>query len=114
MANTGSTNVTSDYVVLLFAKGGEYGPAPHPNKSLVGFARAHSVAPGATAEVTLPLTLGALARGDAEGSLVLWPGKYTLVLDVDGRDTWDFEITGDEVVLEKLAAARNGTNRAVD
>ncbi|KAK8132637.1 hypothetical protein PG999_000810 [Apiospora kogelbergensis] len=114
VANTGSTNVTSDYVVLLFAKGGEYGPAPHPNKSLVGFARAHSVAPGATAEVTLPLTLGALARGDAEGSLVLWPGKYTLVLDVDGRDTWDFEITGDEVVLEKLAAARNGTNRAVD
>ncbi|KAK7962506.1 Xylan 1-4-beta-xylosidase [Apiospora aurea] len=86
---TGATNVTSDYVVLLFARG-EHGPEPRPNKSLVA----------------LPLTLGALARGDADGNLVLWPGKYTLALDVDERDTWEFEITGDEVVLEKLAPAR--------
>ncbi|KAK6859946.1 glycoside hydrolase family 3 protein [Apiospora arundinis] len=116
VANTGSgsTNVTSDYVVLLFARGGEYGPAPHPNKSLVGFARAHAVAPGATAEVALPLTLGALARGDAAGNLVLWPGKYALVLDVDERDVWEFEITGEEVVLEKLAPARNSTGVAED
>lgn len=105
VTNTGTTtNVTSDYVVLLFARG-EYGPAPHPNKSLVGFARAHGVAPGAADELALPLTLGALARGDGDGNLVLWPGRYTLALDVDGRDTWDFEITGDEVVLEKLVPA---------
>ncbi|KAK8072227.1 hypothetical protein PG996_005575 [Apiospora saccharicola] len=104
VTNTGSKNVTSDYVILLFARG-EYGPTPYPNKSLVGFARAHGVAPGATAEVALPLKLGALARGDGDGNLVLWPGKYTLALDVDERDVWDFEITGDEVVLERLAPA---------
>ncbi|KAK8008826.1 hypothetical protein PG991_011377 [Apiospora marii] len=105
VSNTGTSNVTSDYVVLVFARG-EHGPAPRPNKSLVGFARAHGVAHGATTEVALPLTLGALARGDGGGNLVLWPGRYTLALDVDERDTWDFEITGDEVVLEKLAPAR--------
>ncbi|KAK8061341.1 hypothetical protein PG994_007707 [Apiospora phragmitis] len=80
-------------------------PSPGPTRASWG-SRAHGVAPGATAEVALPLTLGALARGDEDGNLMLWPGKYTLALDVDERDTWEFEVTGDEVVLEKLAPAR--------
>lgn len=99
VANTG--NVTSDYVVLAFLKG-EYGPAPYPLKSLVAFTRLHDVEPGQTGTATLDIKLGAIARSDSDGGLTLWPGKYQLVLDIDDRSVWDFEITGDQVVLEKL------------
>ncbi|KAI1488933.1 glycoside hydrolase family 3 protein [Biscogniauxia mediterranea] len=99
VTNTG--NVTSDYVVLAFLKG-EYGPASYPNKSLVAFTRIHGIEPGSTATETLDIKLGSVARSDEEGRLTLWPGKYTLVLDIDDRATWEFEITGEAVVLETL------------
>ncbi|KAI2619617.1 glycoside hydrolase family 3 protein [Hypoxylon sp. NC1633] len=99
VANTG--NVTSDYVVLAFLKG-EYGPAPYPLKSLVAFARIHDIEPGGTGTATLDIKLGSIARSDKDGGLTLWPAKYKLVLDIDDRAAWDFEITGDQVVLEKL------------
>jgi xylan 1,4-beta-xylosidase len=96
-------NVTSDYVVLAFAKG-EHGPTPYPAKSLVGFSRLHDIKPGELATATLGLKLGSIARSDAQGNLVLWPGKYSIAIDIDSRsDPWSFEITGDQVVLEKLA-----------
>jgi beta-D-xylosidase 4 len=99
VTNTGNT--TSDYVVLAFLKG-EYGPTPYPNKSLVGFTRLHDIKPGDTATGTLDLKLGAVARSDASGALTLWPAKYKLVLDIDDRASWDFEITGSATVLDKL------------
>lgn len=99
VGNTGS--VKSDYVVLAFLKG-EYGPAPFPLKSLVAFTRLHDIEPGTIGRATLDIKLGAIARSDADGALTLWPGKYQLVLDIDDRAVWDFEITGDQVVLEKL------------
>ncbi|OTA82020.1 hypothetical protein M434DRAFT_17177, partial [Hypoxylon sp. CO27-5] len=99
VANTG--NVTSDYVVLAFLKG-EYGPEPYPIKSLVAFTRIHDIKPGEIGTATLDITLGAISRSDKDGGLTLWPGKYKLALDVDDRAAWDFEITGDQVVLEKL------------
>ncbi|KAI0019941.1 glycoside hydrolase superfamily [Xylariomycetidae sp. FL0641] len=99
VANTG--NATSDYVVLAFLKG-EYGPEPYPNKSLVAFTRVHDIAPGETGSGTLDIALGAVARSDADGALTLWPAKYQIVIDIDDRAVWDFEITGDAVVLEKL------------
>lgn len=99
VANTG--NATSDYVVLAFLKG-EYGPAPYPNKSLVGFTRVHDVEPGATATGTLDIKLGSIARSDEDGNLTLWPAKYNLVLDIDERAAWGFDVTGDAVVLGKL------------
>lgn len=99
VANTG--NVTSDYVALAFLKG-EYGPEPYPLKSLVAFTRIHDIKPGETGTATLDLKLGAISRSDKDGALTLWPAKYKLVLDIDDRAAWDFEITGDQVVLEKL------------
>ncbi|KAJ2986194.1 hypothetical protein NUW58_g5145 [Xylaria curta] len=97
--NTG--NVTSDYVLLAFLKG-EYGPTPYPNKSLVAFTRLHDIKPGDTATGTLDIKLGSVARSDANGALTLWPAKYKLVLDIDDRASWDFEITGTATVLDKL------------
>jgi len=99
VTNTGP--VTSDYVALLFVKG-EYGPQPYPLKSLVGFARLRDIAPGANATATIEVKLGAIARSDDKGDLVLWPGKYTLVLDVDEKSTWDFVISGEPKVLDAL------------
>jgi beta-D-xylosidase 4 len=101
--NTG--NVTSDYVVLAFLKG-EYGPTPYPNKSLVAFTRLHDIKPGDTATGNLDIKLGSVARSDANGGLTLWPAKYKLVLDIDDRASWDFEITGTASVLDKLPAKK--------
>lgn len=101
VTNTG--NVTSDYVVLAFLKG-EYGPTPYPNKSLVAFTRLHDIKPGNTATGTLDIKIGSVARSDANGALTLWPAKYQLVLDVDDRASWDFEITGTTTVLDTLPA----------
>jgi xylan 1,4-beta-xylosidase len=99
VTNTG--NVTSDYVLLAFLKG-EYGPTPYPNKSLVAFTRLHDIKPGDTATGTLDVKLGSVARSDSSGALTLWPAKYKLVLDVDDRASWDFEVTGTATVLDKL------------
>ncbi|KAI1343583.1 glycoside hydrolase superfamily [Xylariaceae sp. FL0016] len=99
VTNTG--NVTSDYVLLAFLKG-NYGPSPFPNKSLVAFTRVHDVEPGQTATGTLDITLGSIARSDKDGNLTLWPAKYNLVLDIDERVAWGFDITGNAVVLERL------------
>ncbi|KAI0552409.1 glycoside hydrolase family 3 protein [Xylaria curta] len=99
VTNTG--NFTSDYVLLAFLKG-EYGPSPYPNKSLVAFTRLHDIKPGDTAIGTLDIKLGSIARSDTDGALTLWPAKYKLVLDIDDRASWDFEITGTATVLDKL------------
>ncbi|KAI0965733.1 glycoside hydrolase superfamily [Xylaria arbuscula] len=96
-------NVTSDYVLLAFIKG-TYGPTPYPNKSLVAFTRLHDIKPGDTATGTLDIKLGSVARSDANGALTLWPAKYELVLDIDDRVSWDFEITGTAIVLDTLPA----------
>ncbi|KAI0509195.1 glycoside hydrolase family 3 protein [Xylaria bambusicola] len=101
VTNTG--NATSDYVVLAFLKG-EYGPTPYPNKSLVAFIRLHDIKPGDTATGKLDIKIGSVARSDANGALTLYPAKYKLVLDVDDRTSWDFEITGNATVLDKLPA----------
>lgn len=99
VTNTG--NVTSDYVLFAFLKG-EYGPTPYPNKSLVAFTRLHDIKPGDTATGVLDIKIGSVARSDVSGALTLWPAKYKLVLDVDDRASWDFEITGAVTVLDKL------------
>jgi beta-D-xylosidase 4 len=98
--NVGST--TSDYVALLFLKSSNAGPAPYPIKTLVSYARAHSIAPGATATVDLKVNLAQVARNDASGNLVLYPGSYTLEVDVESvkGPTVDFKIQGSQVVLD--------------
>lgn len=104
MSNTG--NVTSDFVVMAFLKG-EYGPKPYPLKSLVAFTRLHDVAAGTSVNATLEIQLGSVARSDVHGDLVLWPGRYSLVLDIDSKDSWNFTIAGDAAVLDVLPPQRN-------
>jgi len=97
--NTGK--VKSDFVVLGFLKT-DSGPKPAPVKSLVGFTRLHAIEPGMSANGTIEVSLGAVARSDEKGDLVLWPGEYSLVLDVDEKSTWNFTIGGDAKTLDVL------------
>lgn len=102
VANTG--NVTSDFVVLAFLRG-EFGPKPYPKKSLVGFVRLHDVpAGGGTANATLEISVGSVARSNEKGDLVLFPGTYSVVLDIDDQDAWNFTITGDTKILDSWPA----------
>ncbi|KAL1836448.1 hypothetical protein VTJ49DRAFT_5136 [Mycothermus thermophilus] len=101
--NSASRGITSDYVALVFATG-EYGPRPYPVKTLVGYTRLRAIGPGETQAGVVEVKLGDLARVDAKGNRVLYPGKYKFVLDVgeDGKGVHEveFEVTGEEVVLE--------------
>ncbi|KAJ7879526.1 glycoside hydrolase family 3 protein [Mycena olivaceomarginata] len=89
--NTGT--VASDFVSLLFVTS-TAGPAPHPLKELISYSRVHAVAAGATATTQLKVTLGSIARTDANGSAWLFPGSYTLSLDVPQQLTHAFTLTG--------------------
>jgi beta-D-xylosidase 4 len=85
--------VTSDFVALLFITS-TAGPAPHPLKELISYTRVHAVAGGATATTQLHVTLGSIARTDADGNAWLFPGSYTLRLDVPDKLTHAFTLTG--------------------
>ncbi|SPO00072.1 related to xylan 1,4-beta-xylosidase [Cephalotrichum gorgonifer] len=100
---TNEGELSSDFVVLAFLKG-EYGPLPYPNKSLVAFTRVHDVAPGESAKATMDINIGTVARSDEAGDLVLFPGKYKIVLDIDDRDVWEFSIEGEQEVLDSWPA----------
>ncbi|KAL2271342.1 hypothetical protein VTJ83DRAFT_713 [Remersonia thermophila] len=95
--------VTSDYVALVFAAG-EYGPRPYPVKTLVGYKRLRAIGPGQTQAAVVDIKLGDLARVDTNGNRILYPGRYKFVLDVgqdgNGVDEVEFDVTGDEVVLD--------------
>ncbi|ESZ91881.1 glycoside hydrolase family 3 protein [Sclerotinia borealis F-4128] len=97
VSNTGTT--TSDYTILLFLSG-TFGPAPYPKKSLVAYTKIHDIAGDTTANAELKLNLGSLARGAENGDLVLYPGDYRVLVDVDGMDEWGFTLTGEEAVLD--------------
>lgn len=99
VTNTG--NVTSDYVALVFVAG-EFGPPPHPAKTLVGYQRLRGIKAGETAAAWVNVTLGALARVDERGDRVLYPGRYNFVLDVPGVSEVEFEIKGEGAVLERF------------
>ncbi|CAN9319960.1 unnamed protein product [Alternaria alternata] len=104
VSNTGK--VTSDFVGLLFLSSQNAGPKPRPLKTLVSYARLHDIKVGAPQNMSLPLTLGSLARADVDGNLVIYPGNYTLFLDVNGNQSlsFNFTITGDQTgnVIETL------------
>lgn len=99
--NTGE--LASDYVALLFLKTPNAGPSPYPNKWLVSYARVHDLAAGDTQEVPLKLNLGALARANADGDLMLYPGDYEMMLDYDAQLTFNFTLTGSPALLDPLA-----------
>ncbi|KAI0392250.1 glycoside hydrolase family 3 protein [Xylariaceae sp. FL0594] len=95
---TTTTNKTSDFVALVFVSG-QFGPKPYPNKQLVAYKRLRSIPASQTATATLSVKLGELARVDGDGHTVLYPGTYTLLLDVPTSDTLRFELTGDAARL---------------
>jgi beta-D-xylosidase 4 len=94
--NTGKT--TSDYVALGYIAG-SFGPQPYPKKSLVAYKRLFNIAGGASSTARLNLTLASLARVDESGNKVLYPGKYSLLIDNQPLTSVDFEITGDHKML---------------
>jgi xylan 1,4-beta-xylosidase len=98
VTNTGS--VTSDYVTLLFLYAAT-GPTPYPIKTLVSYDRVHSVVAKDSQTATLPLTLGSIARVNSNGSTVLYPGTYSLGVDIAPESFLEFTLTGPETVLEQ-------------
>ncbi len=97
VTNTGNT--MSDYVALLFVSG-EFGPRPYPLKTLVAYTRAHDIAGGTSQTANLNLTLGGLSRVDKDGNTVLYPGDYSLQLDVLPLLEVSFKLVGEPVVLD--------------
>ncbi|OTB06006.1 glycoside hydrolase family 3 protein [Hypoxylon sp. CI-4A] len=98
VSNTGAT--TSDFVTLGFLAG-EHGPEPYPIKRLVAYQRLHGIEGGVQQTASLNLTLGSLGRRDEDGNLVLYPGDYSLLVDVPTQSTWDFTLEGEPFVLDE-------------
>jgi beta-D-xylosidase 4 len=98
VSNAGS--VTSDFVALGFLTG-SFGPEPYPIKSLVAYTRLHDIAAGEKRSGELGLTLGNLGRVNEDGDLVLYPGDYSLIVDVDAKATWNFTLTGESRLLDE-------------
>lgn len=98
----GAANHTSDYVGLLFLSTKNAGPSPYPTKNLVSYARLYNITAGGSGTLSLPLTLGSLARTDVNGSLVLYPGTYTLTLDNAPSLTYSFALTGAATIIETV------------
>ncbi|KAL0070081.1 hypothetical protein AAF712_002978 [Marasmius tenuissimus] len=96
--NTG--HVQSDFVALLFSRTSA-GPSPAPLKELVSYTRVKGLEAGQSATAELKVTLGSIARTDEEGNRVLYPGRYELMLDVDGKVKKTITLVGKE---EKLIA----------
>jgi xylan 1,4-beta-xylosidase len=71
-------------VALAFVSG-EYGPKPYPIKQLAGYKRLKCIDPGETRRVDLEMRVGSLARVDESGNTALYPGEYSLLLDVPTR-----------------------------
>ncbi|KAJ6630581.1 glycoside hydrolase family 3 protein [Mycena sp. CBHHK59/15] len=105
--NTG--RVTSDFVVLLFVKG-TAGPAPHPNKALISYARMHSVGGGTGVTARLSVTLGSIARTDTTGSAWLYPGEYSLSVDVPEQLTHRFVLIGNAAQLTHFPAPASNSS----
>ncbi len=113
VTNTGGT--VSDYVALIFASSADAGPQPAPIKTLVGYTRASGIKPGETRKVDVEVTVAPLTRGRSDGGVVLYPGKYTLLVDVNEENpTSGFSIKGHPQVIERLPLSTNGTAEARD
>ncbi|KAL3471042.1 Exo-1,4-beta-xylosidase bxlB [Aspergillus californicus] len=110
LAVTNTGDVASDYVTLVFASAPNVGPQPAPIKTLVGYDRASQIKPGETRNVDIVVNVGSLTRGLEDGSVVLYPGRYELLVDV-GKNypTSGFTISGRPNVIERFPLAGNRT-----
>jgi beta-D-xylosidase 4 len=76
------------------------GPTPRPNKQLVSYGRLHNVTVGSTQQLAFSVGLESLMLADSTGNLNIYPGSYTLALDVDSKITFSFTLTGSQAVVE--------------
>ena len=97
-------NTKSDYIALLFLRTSNAGPEPYPIKTLVGYTRAGKIKPGEMRSVDIDVSLGSLARTNGRGDMVLYPGSYSLEVDVgdNGFETIEFKVNGPEQVIERF------------
>jgi beta-D-xylosidase 4 len=98
----GPANVASDYVGLLFLSSSNAGPEPRPNKTLVSYSRAHDIPVDESQVLSLPVTLGSLARADENGDLTIYPGDYIFSLDTDAKLSVEFQLTGDSAIIDTI------------
>lgn len=96
--------VASEYSAMLFANT-TAGPAPYPNKWLVGFDRLAAINPQERATLTLPVTIGAVARTDSLGNRVLYPGQYELALNNERSVVLPFTLVGNQSTISKWPLA---------
>ncbi|KAH9841234.1 Glycoside hydrolase family 3 protein [Teratosphaeria destructans] len=100
--NTG--DLTSDYSAMLFVSTTS-GPTPRPIKWLVGIDRVADIAPGGCSTLVILVSIGALARADNDGNLVVCPGSYTLALNNEASVTYKFTLTGTPATIAKWPLA---------
>ncbi|KAL4779907.1 glycoside hydrolase superfamily [Aspergillus varians] len=96
VTNTGQRE--SDYTALVFVNT-TAGPAPYPNKWVVGFDRLGGLEPGQSQTLTVPVPIDGVARTDERGNRVLYPGSYELALNNERSVVVSFELEGKEAVL---------------
>ncbi|CAG9948419.1 unnamed protein product [Clonostachys rosea f. rosea IK726] len=96
--NEGPTK--SDYITLGFLSG-SYGPEPRPKKTLASYQRLHDIEPGLGGIAQLNLTLGSISRFNSRGNTVIYPGSYSLQIDVDTLAWTNFTLTGEPIVLDE-------------
>lgn len=113
VSNDGS--VASDFAALAFLTG-SFGPTPYPKSSLVAYQRLHDIEPGSSQTAQLNLTLGSLVRVDENGDKALYPGDYSVVIDVPDAPlaSVNFTLTGDEAgsVIERWPRLDSGRKGA--
>ncbi|PWY89920.1 putative exo-1,4-beta-xylosidase xlnD [Aspergillus heteromorphus CBS 117.55] len=98
VTNTGDT--ASGYTGIVFANT-TAGPAPYPNKWVVGFDRLGVMKGGETQVFTVPVTVESIARVSEAGDWVVYPGRYELALNNERSVVGEFELVGEEAVLVK-------------
>ncbi|KAF9887376.1 hypothetical protein FE257_010231 [Aspergillus nanangensis] len=98
ITNTGETR--SDYTALLFVNT-TAGPAPYPNKWVVGFDRLSGLDAGQAQTMTFPVTIESVARTDELGNRVLYAGRYELALNNERDVVVKFTLTGEAGIVSK-------------
>ncbi|PYH94855.1 hypothetical protein BO71DRAFT_440732 [Aspergillus ellipticus CBS 707.79] len=98
VTNTGNT--ASAWTGIVFANT-TAGPAPLPNKWVVGFDRLSVLKKGETQVFNVPVTVENIARVNEAGDWVVYPGRYELALNNERSVVGKFELVGDEAVVVK-------------
>lgn len=97
---TNSGHTPSDYTAMAFLNT-TAGPAPYPNKWLVGFDRLSTLKPGSSEMITFPIKIDDVARTDELGNRIVYPGKYEVALNNERSVVVSFALTGDETTIAK-------------